>query len=412
MRVLYLAQHQQFSGDHAGFAHAYNLTRALAAQGENVTLVARKPDEGTALPKLPGNMKLRLVEWELEYPLPFGPAPRIPKQLNVVEHARTLRWLTKLVREEKIQIIQERHEMRMDMSPLSTRFLGIPSVLEVNSPFIEEAFEERSFSFRSRNFFRRLGFDNASAIVVQTRLLRDIILKQTKTPIHVIPNGADPDLFSPAASDPGLARRLALGNEVIGFAGAFHPWHGAQDLVEAFGILAPKRPEARLLMIGGGGEELEKCRRFVSEKGLEGKVVFTGKVPYDRLPVHLKLCSVLVAPFSPSRDARRRAVFERYGLWWCPLKIFEYMAMGKPVVSSEVGVIPEYIEGAGMLYPEGDIPALADRLSSLLSDGALRENLGAEGRRKVEKEFNWAQVARRTAKLYRELLGRPAGKTF
>jgi len=393
MRVLYLAQHQQFSGDHAGFAHVYNMTRALAAQGEHVTLVAKRPACGPVQTKLPENMKLRLVDWELEYPLPFGPAPRLPKQLNIAEPARALRFLKKLVKEDNIQIIQERHEMRLDMSPLSTRFLNIPSVLEVNSPFIEEAFDEGSFSFRSRNIFRRLGFDGASAIVVQTRLLKDIILKQTKTPIHVIPNGADPDLFDPSAREPGLDGRLGLGNTIIGFAGAFHPWHGAQDLVEAFSVLAPRHPDAGLLMIGGGGEDLEKCRRLASNKGVGGRVAFTGKVPYDRLPAHLSLCSVLAAPFSPSKDARRKAVFDRYGLWWCPLKIFEYMAMGKPVVSSQVGVIPEYIEGAGLLYPEGDIPALADRLSTLLSDSMLRERLGAEGRKRVVERYNWTQVA-------------------
>jgi glycosyltransferase involved in cell wall biosynthesis len=404
MRVLYLAQHQPFSGDHAGFTHVYNLTKALAARGEDVTLVARKPPEGTVQPQLAEKMKLKLVKWELEYPLPFGPVPQIPKQLNVAEPARALRWLKKLIREDKVQIIQERHEMRLDMSPLSTKFLGIPSVLEVNSPFIEEAFEERTFSFRSRNFFRKLGFDNASAIVVQTRLLKEIILKQTKTPIHVIPNGADPDLFSPTATEPGLARGLGLGNDVIGFAGAFHPWHGAQDLVEAFAILAPRRPDAKLLMIGGGGEELEKCRRLVLEKGLGGRVVLTGKVPYERLPAHLNLCSVLVAPFSPSKDARRRAVFDRYGLWWCPLKIFEYMAMGKPVVASDVGVISEYLEGAGLLYPEGDMTALADRICSLLSDEELTKKLGAAGRKNVEERFNWSEVARQTVELYQKLL--------
>jgi len=404
MRVLYLAQHQQFSGDHAGFAHVFNLTKAMSELGEDVTLVARGPPEGTPRQPLPDGLKLRLVKWELEYPLPFGPAPQIPKQLNVIEPARALRWLMKLVKEDKIQIMQERHEMRLDMSPLSTRFLGIPSVLEVNSPFIEEAFKEDTFSFRSRNFFRKLGFDNASAIVVQTRLLKDIIFKQTKTPIHVIPNGADPRLFNPATLDQGLARQLGLEGEVIGFAGAFHPWHGAADLVSAFSVLARQRPNVKLLMIGSGGEDLAKCRKLAAENGLEGRVVFTGKVPYEKLPAHLTLCSVLVAPFSPSKDARRRAVFERYGLWWCPLKIFEYMAMAKPVVSSEVGVIPEYIQGAGLLYPEGDIPALADRISSLLSDKELSERLGAAGRRKVEEKYNWSQVARQTVELYRDLL--------
>jgi len=402
MRVLYLAQHQPFSGDHAGFAHVYNFTKHLASLGTEVTLVARHPPPGSAAPSLPPNLKLKLVNWELEYPLPFGPLGRLRKQLDLTEPARALRWMKRTIVEGRIDIVQERHEMRLDMSPLSTRFLGTPSVLEVNSPFIEEAFPEGSFSFRSRNLFRRLGFDSASAIVVQTALLKRIISRQTRTPVHVIPNGADPELFHPGAPAPVLAGKLGPGKNVIGFAGAFHPWHGALDLVDAFSRLGD--PEARLLMIGGGGDDLQRCRALAGKTGLEGRIVFTGKVPYAELPGYLGMCHVLVAPFSPQKDRRRRAVFEKYGLWWCPLKLFEYMAMGKPVIASAVGAIPEYVDGAGLLYPEGDIAALADRIRELLSDADLAERLGREGRHRVVERYNWTEVARETLGLYKAIL--------
>ena len=405
MRVLYLASHQRFSGDHAGFAHVYNFTRHLAALGPTVVLAARPPEAGSAPPPVGPNLQLRYVEWELEYPLPFGPIPRLASQLDLAEPARALRWMKRTIKEERIDIIQERHEMRLDLGPLSTRFLGVPSVLEVNSPFIEEAFAEGSFSFRSRNFFRRLGFDSATAIVVQTPLLKKIISKHTETPIRVIPNGADPELFRPGAGSDAIRKQLGLGKQVIGFAGAFHPWHGALDLVEAF--LGLERPGAQLLMIGGGGDDLEKCRALARKSGAEGRVIFTQKVPYAELPGYLGLCDVLVAPFSPKKDDQRAAVFERYGLWWCPLKLFEYMAMGKPVVASEVGVIPEYIKGAGRLYPEGDTQALSDRLDEILADEGLRQRLGAAGRRLVEEKYNWTAVARETLKLYEAILGRP-----
>jgi len=403
MRVLYLAQHQRFSGDHAGFAHVYNFTRHLAALGPKVVIAARPPEAGHSPPQVGPNMKLRYVEWELEYPLPFGPIPRLASQLDLAEPARALRWMKRTVDEDRIDIIQERHEMRLDLGPLSTRFFGVPSVLEVNSPFIEEAFPEGSFSFRSRNFFRRLGFDSATAIVVQTPLLKTIISKHTTTPIRVIPNGADPKLFRPGAGSAAIARKLGLGKEVIGFAGAFHPWHGALDLVEAFAKM--DRPGAQLLMIGGGGDEFEQCRALARRAGADGRVIFTGKLPYAELPGYLGLCDVLVAPFSPKKDRQRAAVFERYGLWWCPLKLFEYMAMGKPVVASSVGVIPEYIEGAGLLYPEGDVHALSDRMETLLADGGLRERLGMAGRKLVEDKYNWTAVARQTLRLYEEILG-------
>jgi glycosyltransferase involved in cell wall biosynthesis len=403
MRILYLAQHQRFSGDHAGFVHVYNFTRHLVKQGHHVTLAMKPPEEGARPPVPPEGMDLKLVDWELEYPLPFGPFPRLRKQLDVLGPARALKWIRKIVREGRIEVMQERHEMRMDMSPISTRFLGIPSVLEVNSPFIEEAFPEGSVSFRSRNFFRKLGFDGASAIVVQTGLLKKIISKHTKTPIHVVPNGADPELFHPSVPTGKLGERLGLGKDVIGFAGAFHPWHGALDLLEAFSLIAPAHPELQLLMIGGGGEDLEKCRKMVHGKDLAGRVVFTGNVPYSELPVYLELASLLVAPFAPSKDSKRKAVFEKYGLWWCPLKLFEYMAMGKPVLASRVGVIDEYLEGSGILYPEGDVDGLARSMADLMADPELRAKLGREGRKKVEKVYNWDNVARKTAEIYHKL---------
>ncbi len=409
MRVLYLAQHQVFSGDHAGYSHVWGLTRQLAALGHEVTLVVRPARAPSAPPAEAEGVRLKYAQWELEYPLPFGPPERLGPQLNLLEPARALRWMKRTVEESGIQIIQERHEMRLDLSPLSTRLLGVPSVLEVNSPFIEESFPEGSFSFRSRNLFRRMGFDAASAIVVQTELLKRIISAHTRTPIHVIPNGADPGLFTPAVDSSGLARSLwgeEGAGQVIGFAGAFHPWHGALDLVEAFSRLAGRDHRLRLLMVGGGGEDFERCVALVRERGLERCARFTGRVPYADLPRHLNLCSVLVAPFAPSRDEKRRAVFERYGLWWCPLKVFEYMSMAKPVVCSEVGALPEYVRGAGLLYPEGDIGALAESIARLLADPELRESLGRTGRERVEREYSWSMAARRTVEVYRRLLGR------
>ena len=407
MRVLYLAHHQALSGDHAGFTHVHNITSALAGLGHEVTLVVRPSPAGLPRPPAPEGVRVIFAGWELEYPLPFGPPGRLGAQLNIIEPVRALRWLRRTVEEVGAQVVHERHEMRLDLSPLSTRLTGVPSVLEVNSPFIEESFPEGSFSFRSRNLFRRLGFEGASAIVVQTPILRDIVSRHTRTPIYVVPNGADPELFNPAVDSSNLELTLwggRGGGGVIGFAGAFHPWQGAPDLVEAFSALAARHPEARLLMVGAGGEDLERCRERVRGAGLEGRVRFTGRVPYTELPRYLNMCSVLVAPFSPSKDRRRRALFERYGLWWCPLKVFEYMAMAKPVVSSEVGVIPEYLGGAGLLYPEGDTRALGERVSALLADPSLRERLGRAGRERVEREYNWREAARRTAEIYEALV--------
>jgi glycosyltransferase involved in cell wall biosynthesis len=122
------------------------------------------------------------------------------------------------------------------------------------------------------------------------------------------------------------------------------------------------------------------------------------------MPAYLSSCNVLVAPFNTKYDEQRAKYFKKFGMWWSPLKLFEYMAMGKPVVTSKVGVIGDYIDGAGLTYKEGDVNDLASKLLKLLEDEEFSKELGEAGRQKVLKNYNWENQARKILEIYQQIL--------
>src|SRR5262249_53598361 len=136
-----------------------------------------------------------------------------------------------------------------------------------------------------------------------------------------------------------VRERLGLaGATVVGFIGTFGPWHGAEILSRAFAALLSAHPELRprlrLLMIGDGAR-MAAVRAIVDESGVGDAVVFTGLVPQDEGPRYLAACDVLASPHVPNPDGTP--------FFGSPTKLFEYMAMGKAIVASNLDQIGEVL---------------------------------------------------------------------
>ena len=180
--------------------------------------------------------------------------------------------------------------------------------------------------------------------------------------------GADTERFQPGA--PGRCRSPGRRHVVAVFAGAFRSWHGAVHLVSAIRELRRARRRDIGAVFIGDGPELAAVREAAA--GLDG-VVFTGALPHDRMPACLAACDIGVAPF----DAGAHGPLA-LGFYWSPLKIFEYMAAGLPVVAPAADRIPTLVghEREGLLYDSAQPGALAAALERL-ADPALRRRLGA-----------------------------------
>jgi hypothetical protein len=215
--------------------------------------------------------------------------------------------------------------------------------------------------------------------------------------ITVIPNAVDPQAFAYGVpADPELQRRLGLtGCTVVGFAGSFYGYEGLHLLVDALSQLAPKRPELRLLLVGGGPQEAA-LRAQAARLGLESRVLFAGRVPHGEVQRYYSLIDLLAYPRLPIRLTELVT----------PLKPLEAMAQGRVLLASDVGGHRELIGhgDTGYLCPAGNAAALAQGLEDTLGRRAEWPGLRRRARRFVESERTWAHSVARYADVYRRAL--------
>ncbi|PYR49587.1 MAG: glycosyltransferase WbuB [Acidobacteria bacterium] len=283
----------------------------------------------------------------------------------------------------------------------------VPFVLEYNG---SEVWVGRHWGSRLRyedlaERIERLNVTAADLVVVVSRALADQLAETgvDRTRILTNPNGVDPDRYRPDIDGRGV--RVACGWDrevVVGFIGTFGPWHGAEILARAFVALRGADPDlsapVRLLMIGDGAT-LPSVRRILDEQGAMGATVFTGLVPQERSPEYLAACDILVAPHVPNQDGTP--------FFGSPTKLFEYMAMGKGIVASDLDQIGEVIEHGrtGWLIQPGNVEALASGLRTLVADASLRAGLGAAARARVLERHTWRQHTRRTLEKLQQRAG-------
>ena len=245
----------------------------------------------------------------------------------------------------------------------------------------------------------RLNLAAASRVFVVAEAERRNLLRAglPAEKIVVNPNGVDVEKFRPGVGGRGERERLGVGDDemLVGFVGTFGPWHGAEVLAEA-ASLVPAGARARFLFVGQGSRR-EAVETILRERGAYGRAVFTGAVGHERVPALLDACDVLASPHVPLAGGA-----EFFG---SPTKLFEYMAMAKPVVASRLGQIAEVLEDGrtALLVEPGDARALADALLRLSSSPELRARLGEAARRACAERYTWTHNARRVLDAYRAL---------
>jgi glycosyltransferase involved in cell wall biosynthesis len=180
------------------------------------------------------------------------------------------------------------------------------------------------------------------------------------------------------------------------FAGAFRSWHGAAHLSAALARLH----EAGDRRFGGIfiGDGPERRPAEAQARGIPG-IEFTGRVSHAGLPAALRHADIGVAPFDPGRHPPLQLAF-----FWSPLKIFEYMAAGLPVVAPALPRLQKLVEHGreGVLYDAHD-PRGLDRAIVSLADRGLRAEMGAAARARVVRDFSWQAHCRALDARLREL---------
>jgi glycosyltransferase involved in cell wall biosynthesis len=281
--------------------------------------------------------------------------------------------------------VYERHSLWSVASMAFARDHGIPGILEVNAPLIDEQAEYRTLCDRdAAQRAATAAFGAAPTIVAVSDGVAAYVRRFTGATarLHVVPNGVDPVRFARAVS-----LRPVIGSKIftIGFVGTLKPWHGLPVLVDAFAEVHAANPQTHLLVVGDGPER-SKMEACLSARGLRHASIFTGAVAPADIPSLLSSMDAAVAPY-PAGDA----------FYFSPLKVLEYMAAGLPVVASRIGQLEELIVDGqtGVLCAPGDARALAASLIRLGDDPVLRLRLGTAARSAVARDRTWLNTARR-----------------
>ena len=293
--------------------------------------------------------------------------------------------------------IYERYALYGTAGLRLSRELGIPLILEVNAPLVDEQTAHRGLAFGHAARTSELAIlQGADVVVAVSAALRDWLIGASVAPeqIVVLPNGVDVERFSVEARARDATRaRLGIdgGECLIGFVGTLKVWHGTATLLAAFAQLramAPDQP-VRLLIVGDGPERV-RLEALAASLGIADATVFTGAVPHAAIPSYVAAMDVAVAPYDRAE-----------GFYFSPLKLFEYMAAGRPVVAADIGQLAECLRHGetALLYPPGDVAALAATLRTLVDQPVVGTRIGAAGRRWVERHRTWSGNARRVFEL-------------
>ncbi len=344
-----MATHIPFPVESGGTSHIRAVTRELMRRGHEIVLCA---NAGDGLPE--GEVEgMTTYRFNWHY-----------RDIGVSQVAH--RWrhglrVSRLAKDTGADLIYER-ESSMGSGALAAKMAGLPLVVEVND-----------------HWYHPMSLDRATRILAVTGGCRQVIPEEHHPKTIWLHNAVDVDRFkdaSPAALE-GIE-----GRKVVCYTGSLLAWHGIPDLARAIPSVLESVPETVFVVAGGvttddQGEVMASLTRAAEASGQPGAVVQLGRVPHDEIPGILAAGDVCVAPFNPAGERD----LERFGFYYSPLKLWEYMAAGKAVVSTDLPSIREIVgDDRGVLVPPGDPGALADAMVGLMEDDDGRELMGARGR--------------------------------
>jgi glycosyltransferase involved in cell wall biosynthesis len=330
---------------------------------------------------------------------------RIPFSSEIVQLAYNvfaLPWLVWKIHAGNIDFVYERYALFTFAGVAAAKLTGRPLVLEVNSPLALELTRDGEIrSARLAYWMERWICKMAARVIVVSGPLKRILMANgvLEEKLMLMPNGVNLEQMNHAPEAPALRRELGLENCVtIGFAGWFRKWHGLEFLVRSFHEAGLPDRGAKLLLVGDGPATAD-LREYVARNGMQYSVIFAGPVPHERIASYLHLIDIAVQPSANE--------------YCCPMKIIEYMGLGKPVVGPRQENIEELLadQEQALLFSANDSRELGDAMRRLVEDAGLRRRLGEQSLAVIQRRgLLWSKNAERVAEAVRGLVSRSSGE--
>ena len=409
LRILY---HHRIRADDGQAVHVRELIWALRRAGHTVREVALVPKAGDGTGPDPAALPAAAAAGDRAGAGPEAgdqeggrslwqrvSLPRIAVECMEIVYSRTgCRMLTKAARDFRPDVIYERHALHCTAGLWAARRLGIPRLLEVNSPMVREMAALGKLRFpRQARRAERDSVCQADKVLPVTQVLADILVAETgvaRARLAVVGNGAQPDRYGAEVFTAGKRRREALGipagATVLGFVGYARPWHRLDLVLEE--LAGAGRERMHLLLVGDGPAMAPTLAR-ARDLGVAARCHPVGAVPPGDVP-----------PWTCAMDAALIPAINDYA---SPLKLFDSLAAGVLTIAPDQPNLREVIQHGetGWLFAPGDRASLGAAVDLLARDGERARAIGQAGRAALLAEgWTWDGNAARVAALAREAL--------
>lgn len=381
MKILY---HHRIRSKDGQYVHVEELTTALKAHGHELIMVGPSHVDKAGFGADAGfvaHLK-KLLPRALYEILELAYA--VPACFRVLAAAR----------KHKPDFIYERYNLLYPAGAVAKRILKLPLLLEINAPLFEERAKFDGIALKGlARWSERFVWRSADVALPVTEVLAKHVIAAgvPREKITVIHNGIDKEKFHCVESSDAAKARLKVGGKcVLGFVGFVRSWHGL-DKVLAF--LKSQGDRNLHLMVVGDGPARAELEKTAHELGIADQLTFTGIVERDAVASHINAFDIALQPAVVAYAS--------------PLKLFEYMAMGKAIIAPASANICEILTDGrdGLLFQPDNDQSFIDGLRKITSDAALRERLGKGAESTlIERGLTWEDNAKRVAALAKPLV--------
>jgi glycosyltransferase involved in cell wall biosynthesis len=384
MKILY---HHRTRSKDGQYVHIEEMISALRAQGHEVVIVAPAGADDEPFGADAGMvevLKRYLPKWFYEL-AEFG--------YSLVAY----RALARAIKLHRPDCLYERYNLFLPSGIWAARKYRLPMLLEVNAPILEERSLHDGLALtRLARWSQAYVWRRADFVLPVTQVLGDIVASYgvPREQIVVIPNGINPDRFDATPDVQGAKRALGLDQcLVLGFTGFVRKWHGLDKVIA---LIAQDPPDARrhLLVVGDGPvrAELEQQAR---ELRVDDRVRFTGIVGRDDVARHVAAFDIALQPSVVAYAS--------------PLKLFEYLALGKAIIGPAQPNIEEILQDDfnAVLFDPANSHGMANAIARLCADAALRHKVAGNARATIATmQLTWHENAQRVVRLFEGMLRR------
>lgn len=381
MKILY---HHRIASKDGQYVHIEEIVNALKSLGHEIIMV-----EPAAINQKQFGESSRMVK-NIRSKLPSFVHEIIEFCYSFHDYLK----IRKAIKRHRPDAIYERYNLFFPSGIWAKKRFKLPLILEVNSPLYDERAKHDSISLgRLARWSEQYVWQNADIVLPVTRVLADIVCANSvnRDNVVVIPNGINRAQFSQVPAPPEMKQKLGFGDKLImGFTGFVREWHGLDRVLS---VIANNKDDEWLLLVVGDGPARKSLESQAAKLGISERVIFTGIVGRDKVPDYVSCFDIALQP-----DVVDYA---------SPLKLFEYLVLGKPVLAPDSENIREVLthEKNAILFNSTKDRDFQDQLARLCESDLLRNELGTAARQLIsEQGYYWDENARKITLLFESLL--------